>query len=389
MIRLRLPVLVAALALATGASESVAQVRCEPCHGEFELLRQRAPTLEEARALLVSSADLEDSAHRSSQCLDCHRSYGTYPHPPEGSTESCASCHTDQEAEWSGGIHGSDTEASCAACHGVHRVRDAEELAGPAGMLEMRLACEGCHVDERMSEADPHADSLACVACHESHGTLPPSSPAATVHTLNQAQTCGTCHDSIASVWGSDAHALALVELSRPGATRLDGATGRDPPVCTGCHGTHRSADPAEAEVGENVSARCAGCHEDYAESFADSYHGQAGELGSTAVARCHDCHSAHEVYPVEDSRSTVSDARRLETCRSCHPRATAGFAGFQPHADPHDRERYPQVYWSYRGMMALLAAVFTVFGLHSVLWLGRSAVDALREDRERGAPHG
>ena len=79
-----------------------------------------------------------------------------------------------------------------------------------------------------------------------------------------------------------------------------------------------------------------------------------------------------------------VGDARLLETCQSCHPDATAGFALFQPHADHNDREQYPYVYWSYHLMTALLIGVFTVFGAHTALWLLRLTFDALR-----GAPHG
>jgi hypothetical protein len=74
-----------------------------------------------------------------------------------------------------------------------------------------------------------------------------------------------------------------------------------------------------------------------------------------------------------------VSEERLLDTCRACHEGATAGFAGFQPHADHRDRARYPHVYWSYHLMTLLLIGVFTVFGVHSALWLGRSALDGLR----------
>jgi hypothetical protein len=110
-----------------------------------------------------------------------------------------------------------------------------------------------------------------------------------------------------------------------------------------------------------------------------DSYHGQATTLGSQTVATCHDCHGAHGIYPPSDPRSTVSAENRLKTCQKCHTQATAGFALFQPHANPRDRAHYPFVYWAYHLMAALLIATFTLFGVHTLLWLARLGLDALR----------
>ena len=84
-------------------------------------------------------------------------------------------------------------------------------------------------------------------------------------------------------------------------------------------------------------------------------------------------------ISPRSDPRSNVSEANLRATCRTCHETATAGFAKFQPHADHNDRERYPYVYWSYHLMTVLLLGTFTVFGVHTALWLARLGVDALR----------
>ena len=74
-----------------------------------------------------------------------------------------------------------------------------------------------------------------------------------------------------------------------------------------------------------------------------------------------------------------VSEANLLETCQSCHPAATEGFALFQPHADHNDREHYPYTYWSYHLMTALLLGTFSFFGLHTALWLVRLSLNAFR----------
>jgi len=141
---------------------------------------------------------------------------------------------------------------------------------------------------------------------------------------------------------------------------------------------------PSDPGFGAEITERCAHCHEPYRESWADSYHGQASTLGSETVATCSDCHGSHGVYPSADARSMVSEGNLLGTCQTCHAEATAGFTRFQPHADHNDKERYPFVYWSYHLMTALLIGTFSVFGIHTVLWLARLGIDALR-----GTPHG
>jgi len=365
-----------------GAARSLpaaAQLDCAPCHGELELLRQHVATLDDARALNVSLQDLQASAHAETTCSGCHSGYKRFPHADDSSTQPCSECHAEEQASWSEGVHADDESADCAACHGVHDVRRVEEFEEGEGFTEIRGACEACHTEQSVVVGDPHADSVACADCHEPHETLSAAEALSQTHVLNQAATCGACHESIREQWVEDAHARAVPILAQPGVSRLDGATGHDPPACTGCHGAH-SIVTAEGEGPDgSLSERCEHCHEDYAESFADSYHGQANALGSTEAATCYDCHSGHEVHPRDDDRSLVSDGRILETCQSCHAGATEGFTAFQPHADHNDAEKYPYVYWSYRLMTGLLICTFTFFGVHSGLWLTRSAIDGWR----------
>jgi hypothetical protein len=247
----------------------------------------------------------------------------------------------------------------------------------------MRQACGRCHFEAAAAAPGPHADSVSCAGCHEAHRTLPAEDERASVHPLNQARTCGACHDEPAAAWRGDAHGRAVPRTATPGGPAPEGASRAEPPSCSACHGAHETLGPTEPGFGASITARCAHCHESYAESFADSYHGQAATLGSELVATCDDCHGAHGILPSSDPASMVSNERRLDTCRGCHAQATAGFALFQPHADHDDRERYPFVYWSYHLMTALLVGTFLVFGTHTALWLARLGFDALR-----GRPH-
>lgn len=357
-----------------------ARPSCESCHGELEFLRQHKETLGEARALLAPAAVLAASAHGSLTCTDCHDGFRRFPHRGALTTRTCASCHEETAAGWQRGVHALDQGASCTACHGTHDVRTVEAMREPEGIQAMRAACSGCHYEPRIPAEDPHNDSVSCASCHEPHLTLPSEDPEASTHVANQVYTCGACHEEAAAAWDRDIHAEAV--RSGAASDHREGSHG-GAPACSGCHGAHGILAPSAPGFGIQMVEQCSQCHEHYRESFADSYHGQAAILGSERVATCHSCHGAHGVHPTADPRSTVHPDNLLGTCQSCHPAATAGFALFQPHADHYDRERYPYVYWSYHLMTALLIGTFTVFGAHTLLWLARLGLDALR-----GTPH-
>ena len=93
----------------------------------------------------------------------------------------------------------------------------------------------------------------------------------------------------------------------------------------------------------------------------------------------------AENLFPKEDPRSTISPVRRLQTCQTCHPSATASFAKYDPHADPHDKVRNPILSFTSQFMKLLLGFVFAFFGVHTLLWLPRSWA----ERRRLAALHG
>ena len=110
-------------------------------------------------------------------------------------------------------------------------------------------------------------------------------------------------------------------------------------------------------------------------------------KLGYTRVAPCASCHDAHDVRPASDPASSVAPGNRLATCRKCHAGASANFAAFDPHANRHDRERSPLLYFTGVFMDLLLIGVFVFFGAHTVFWFVRS-LRVVRE-RRRGAEGG
>jgi hypothetical protein len=127
------------------------------------------------------------------------------------------------------------------------------------------------------------------------------------------------------------------------------------------------------------VIEECGVCHERLYETYFETYHGKVTRLGGEIAARCSDCHTPHRNLVADDPASTVHATNRLETCAQCHGEATAGFISYLPHADHTDRERYPQLYWTWLAMTSLLVGVFVFFGAHTLLWLTRATLSRAR----------
>jgi hypothetical protein len=218
-----------------------------------------------------------------------------------------------------------------------------------------------------------HLVAANCSDCHAPHDIRPPSDPASRVARGNVPVTCGQCHGEVRAAWEGSVHG------------QLAGGGFEGAPVCTDCHSAHGIRPVTAAPWQLDVIRECGTCHEESLRTYRDTFHGKTTTLGATRAAKCADCHGAHRILPASDPGSRVSPAQIVTTCQQCHPGATASFTRFHPHADPHSRERFPLLYWTYAGMTGLLVVVFGFFGLHTVLWFPRS----LAERRRRGATEG
>jgi hypothetical protein len=383
------------------------QTDCGICHGDLELLRRQAPSMEEAQSGLVPQGVFETSAHGEMECVECHEGLGSYPHPDEvPEPASCASCHEESDTAWSAGAHanpraegggaravalegvpGPGDTARCVDCHGIHDTDSVARLEREAGIRSMNARCVECHATVHMPEGTAHADTVACWSCHRPHDVRHVDTPESAVAPRLQPTTCGACHDSLTNVWTQDVHATALMDTA-PGP-EVDAEAGGDPdeegpPACVDCHGSHDMVTPATHEAADTVMVqRCGSCHEDYLDTFLGTYHGKATAVGSRIAATCHDCHSAHEVHPASEPASWVSEERLTETCGECHGHVRPSFVAYQSHPDPTDREKNPVLFYSFWFMNSLLVGVLTVFGLHTLLWWVR-----LYLDKKKGIVH-
>ena len=181
--------------------------------------------------------------------------------------------------------------------------------------------------------------------------------------------TCTDCHASRTIAFNTSVHS--------PTMTRTDEKL----PVCEDCHDGHSMGKAKEGDFRLSIAKKCGDCHEKPMESYFASYHGKASGLGDIETATCADCHSPHAILAADNPKSTLHEKNIVRTCATCHEGANASFAGFIPHADHHDRDKYPILYYTFLGMTILLIVVFVLFGLHSVLWFTRGMIDRSKQD--------
>jgi nitrate/TMAO reductase-like tetraheme cytochrome c subunit len=361
---------------------------CLMCHGEADARR------EAGTSVFVDPGKLGASVHGQAQlsCVDCHVDLATadLPHAEKLPPAQCGACHDsaayDKSVHGAAVVAGKDRAPTCAACHGAHDVLPSKDPLSRTYHLNLSRTCGGCHGGTAAQAGGPpggnilsqYEDSIhgralmrsgltvapSCVSCHGAHDIASKTESASKVHRLALADTCGACHEGIERQYVGGRHG-GLVQNGDPRA-----------PVCADCHSAHGIQRADEAGWKVEVISECGHCHTDKLHTYRDTFHGQVTELGFARVATCADCHGAHEMLPASDPRSPVSAARVVATCQKCHEGANANFARYHPHADPHDREHHPPLYYTARFMEILLIGVFSFFGIHSGLWFTRELRD-------------
>ncbi len=377
---------------------------CLMCHGDASAARA------DGRSVAVTAETFGGSIHGLSgvACVDCHRDLAAqaeWPHAEKLKPAQCATCHEPAVTLYEKGIHaqarrsgGNLVAATCADCHGSHDILPKTEPASRTHHMRLIETCGKCHGNEEIIKrgriaignvVDLYRDSIhgrallksgltvapTCNDCHSSHDIRVKKDPESRVYRTAIPDTCGKCHEGIAREYGQGVHGQQVAKGS-PLA-----------PVCSDCHSAHQIRRAEVESWRLEVVQECGTCHEQSAKTFADTFHGQVTSLGFTRVAACADCHGAHAIFPTSDPRSAVAPKNLTATCQKCHEGATESFAKFDPHADPHNRERNALLYYTTRFMQMLLAGVFTFFGIHTALWFGRSMQLKASEKLRRRQP--
>ncbi len=182
------------------------------------------------------------------------------------------------------------------------------------------------------SKVDQSHTNATCYNCHDAHYVYPPNTPNYNWWRLNLPYACGSCHTAELAEYKTSVHGQQTLLQGNPKAA-----------ICSDCHTTHDIQDPFLDKTQLLITKNCGSCHKEQLASYQGTYHGQVNTLGFAYTAKCFDCHGYHTIQRVNDPKSTVFPANRLQTCQKCHLDATEGFLSFQPHATTHNFHEYPQ----------------------------------------------
>lgn len=276
-------------------------------------------------------------SEENGRCLTCHSSPDVMLQFDDGNT---VSAHISSSA-YAASVHGQQ-EMTCGGCHPDHEAFPHPELTASnerAYTLEQNETCLTCHPDQADRVQDSmHAQTLAegnneaavCVDCHGAHDTV-------SLHEarVRIATTCRKCHAGIYDAYSHSIHGKALREENI-----------LDVPTCVDCHGVHNIGDPTTTQFRLNSPNLCGSCHADEAlmakydistdvfETYVADFHGTTVTLFEkqspdhpTNKAVCYDCHGVHDILSMDNPEAMAASKQNLlETCRKCHPDATTNF---------------------------------------------------------------
>jgi len=328
---------------------------CTRCHSE-QANDQGLPPSE------IDNGTLNGSIHDGFECIACHEniaSDGDSPgSAPVGSVD-CTICHEEEgEVYKKHGrlVVGSDADIPrCQDCHGSHDIFPSSDKRSRTNPTTVPDTCRSCHTDVdlvrrhqpingkavELYEKSVHGDGnrrgvpgvARCNDCHSAkgpdgtqtaHRTLSPYDPESPTYHFNISDTCGRCHEDVASRYWEGVHG----ELVKQGSL--------DSPVCTDCHGEHGIVSPNDprspVSAARLAEQTCGRCHASTAlnermgvppgtlRSYIDTYHGLKRKAGDVHIANCASCHGNHRILRHTDPRSRVNTANLQQTCGECHP---------------------------------------------------------------------
>jgi cytochrome b subunit of formate dehydrogenase len=365
--------------------------------------------------LYVDLNVLAGSHHHTVACVECHVDAVRLPHAATLNRATCAkSCHIEAWEGYYRSAHaaalasGDPDAPTCSSCHsGGHNILRISDRNAKQHHLNSLHLCGDCHMQHGPAAdsatgvstymASVHARGVAragllwsatCADCHGAHSVLPSTDPRSLVHRSNVSETCGECHAGVVEVYARSIHG------------KLSATHNSDAPVCTDCHTAHAISRVGESRFLSDIISECGDCHDapvskggrlgSFYHTYLLSYHGKVTKLGGQRAARCSDCHGSHDILPLDDPASRVSQANLVATCGQgdCHPKANARFVQFDPHANHRDRKNYPVLHGVWLYFMILITTVFTFFGLHTLMWFARSVADKYRRNTH-DAGHG
>jgi cytochrome b subunit of formate dehydrogenase len=325
---------------------------CLGCHG----LEGFAPpaTPGEKQFPMVLKDRFLGSVHGKLNCVECHTNVTKIPHDKVTVQVSCVTCHESRLED-------------------AKENNKTDEVVKLTGVIEM-IGRYMKSIHAQPSKVDQSHTNATCYNCHDAHYVYPPNTPNYNWWRLNLPYACGACHKSELADYKTSVHGQLTLLQGNPKAA-----------ICSDCHTTHDIQDPFLDKTQLLITKNCGSCHKEELASYQGTYHGQVNTLGFAYTAKCFDCHGYHTIQRVDDPRSTVYPANRLQTCQKCHLDATKGFLSFEPHATTHNLHEYPRTWIASKFMLLLLGGTFSFFWTHSALWFFREYRD---HQQHKDRPH-
>jgi cytochrome b subunit of formate dehydrogenase len=397
-------------------AKKIKSVDCLSCHAGEKLAKYKESIHGAKRGNGKSAAS----------CVDCHSVHAIQKlsdKDPSARKELgigiCAKCHADVKVKFMASNHGVALETgvkgapTCIDCHGEHEVQSTTTVGASTSHKKIAAMCESCHLDnpDVRAKVGPQAGFVSsyeksvhgqavqqgndlaatCTDCHGSHEMRKGSNPLSKVAKKNIAATCGRCHGDIEEQYKYSIHGKAIAAGVTASAT------------CTDCHGEHNILSPKNElspVSAKNISEKvCSPCHasvkltekyglaSDRFQSFADSYHGLAGEAGSVQVANCASCHGVHDIKPSSDSTSRISPKNLVRTCGTCHPGANENFAKGSVHVIATSGQDTILYYVSTGYILLIILTIGGMF-LHNILDFIKKSKRKLMQRRGLIKPH-
>lgn len=91
---------------------------------------------------------------------------------------------------------------------------------------------------------------------------------------------------------------------------------------CVVCHLDFKAAPHPKVDFRDfqiKANKYCLNCHPKIEESYNESFHGKAVNLGSAKAATCSDCHTSHNILGPNNTNSTVNKDNIAKQCARCH----------------------------------------------------------------------
>ncbi|MFZ4412071.1 MAG: cytochrome b/b6 domain-containing protein [Bacteroidales bacterium] len=370
-------------------------LKCHESDNTFKTVNNKKVSLK------INKFEFVNSAHKNLACNKCHteavvKNNNTRPCETVKKVD-CSICHEAVSNVYINSGHGQayfqkkSNAPYCTDCHGTHKVMSRYDETSVTSRANIPQLCGKCHnkngkavINTHLKEIDAFSDysksvhgkglmekgllaSAICTDCHTSHNILKETDPNSTVNPNHIPTTCGKCHKSIFNDYMSSDHSI------------LKNTKDKKYPSCANCHTAHTITEIDKDKFLTQITLQCGSCHKKLSETYMETYHGKAYTLGQLKTARCSDCHGAHKILNISNPESSVGEKNIVKTCKKCHENANLKFTGYLSHATHNDNT---VLYYTFWGMTTLLLSVFGFFGLHTLLWIPRSIMEARKKKR-------